>query len=216
MYKVLSLLLFIAFMQPASAKDCPASYRFVDFGVEGLDGTLRRGGTIFRAFNTDGARFLVLEHTICLTVDIVSRDGRALPIPVVSAISINPSIAALDLTALRLRAVDDAVAVANKNAENHRETLGETGVFLTRGQNYLCAGLPLSKTLSCEVLSPYVSRAALVIYCDAQQCEMPAFARDDQLIIHAVWRNDVSDPQALADEISNKVEGIYDFLEGQF
>jgi hypothetical protein len=215
MYKVLSLLMFIALAQPASANDCPASYRFVDFGVEGEDGEIRRGGTIFRAFNADGTRILVLEQSICRTVTSVSIDGRALPIPVVSTVSINPSLADLDLTTLELRTANDAFLAANINAVSHRGNIGKPGAVLSRGQDYVCVGFVEVDDISCEFLSPYGNRAALVIYCNTQHCEMPALARDAQLVVSAVWRRDAAEPDAVAQEIRAKVDRVRDFLEGQ-
>ena len=58
MHRIIVALLLAVAAQQASAADCPPFYRFVDFGVEGPDGVLRRGGTIFRAFavmNLNGA-----------------------------------------------------------------------------------------------------------------------------------------------------------------
>ena len=158
---------------------------------------------------------MIPERTICRMVQEVSIDGRALPIPVVSAVDVDPAVAALDVTQLRLAAMDDAAAAAEANAGPHRETLAQTGTIATRGANFLCASAEASTPVSCQVLSPYRNNAPLVIYCDARQCEMPVLVRDDQLSVSATWRRDATDPDAVGLEITDKIQVIYDFLEGQ-
>ncbi len=216
MYKIITSLLVVLCASEASADSCPDRYRFVDFGLEDSDGIIRRGGTILRAFDLEGTHLLVPERTICLSVDEVARDGRGLPIPVVSSVDIDPKVTAIDLTELRLRAVKDVAAAAEANASLHHEKLAQSGTITTRGQNFLCASTNGTDDLSCQISTPYGGNVPLVIYCDAQLCEMPVMGRDEQLVGSAAWRREAADPGAAGIEISDKVQRIHDFLEEQF
>ncbi|MGB3406744.1 MAG: hypothetical protein WBA67_04560, partial [Jannaschia sp.] len=176
---------------------------------------VRRGGTIFRAFNLDGGDLVIPDRTVCLAVEEVARDGRALPIPVVTSIDVHPDAAALDLINLRLAVSDDGITTAEASARPHRETLTQVGTTEVQGENFLCAGRPGTDALSCQILPPYPSPAPLVIYCDAQRCEMPVLLRDDHLTVSAAWRRDATGPEAVGVEISARVRSIADFLEDQ-
>jgi hypothetical protein len=215
MYKFLSCLSFILFATHANATPCPTDYRFVDFGLEGRDGILRRGGTIFRAFTPDGTRLLIRDRSVCREVEEMSVDGRALPIPVVSRIAVDTDIAALEVADLQIMVLQDTITSAEANAAEHRTRLAQTGATITRSQDFLCVSGTETGALSCQVVSPYENNAALVIYCDAQECEMPILVRDDQLGISAKWRPSKTDPDALGHDISDRIQRIHDFLEEQ-
>ncbi|MFK7754278.1 MAG: hypothetical protein AB8B51_17240 [Sedimentitalea sp.] len=216
MYKILAVLLLAVFGAPAAAQTCPEFYRFVDFGLEDRTGVLRRGGAIFRAFDRDGVHLLIPERAVCLSVEDASRDGHGNPIPVVASINVDPEIANLDLLDLRLMTTDGAAQVGDKNARPHREMLTKSDTLTARGDTYLCAHTAQSQMVSCQLVSPYDSNVALVVYCDGQQCQMPVLGRDDTLIASAVWRQNATDPDALGAEIFGKLRGIHGFVEGQF
>jgi hypothetical protein len=216
MYKIAALLFLTALAGHASAQDCPNRYRFVDFGLQNRDGVMRRGGTIFRAFDGQGADLLIPERSICVKVADLATDGRALPIPVVSNIWIDLEKAPTGLTGLQLKAVEDVVAAAEANAELHLAKLNQPDITITRGQSFLCASEAGTPGLSCQLLSPYGGNAPLVVYCDAQSCTMPILGRDEQLIIGSSWHRVAVDPKAVGVEIAERVQGIHDFLESQF
>lgn len=215
MFKILAAILLCLSAQGAFAESCPPSYRFVDFGREDSDGVLRRGGVIFRAFDTDGTRLLLPERSICRAVAEVSKDGRALPIPVVARVGVDLSVARLDLIDLQLVRDDDAIAEAEANATVHRATLAMPQTVTWRGETALCAAGAVPDRMSCQIVSPYVAIAPLVIYCDDGQCRMPVLARDEHLVISASWRSDVTTSEAMAQDIIGKVQAIHAFLEEQ-
>lgn len=213
MYKILATFLLVLFANAAFAESCPPNYRFVDFGRQDSDGVLRRGGTIFRAFDGNGIGLLLRDRSICRSVEELSKDGRALPIPVVSSVAVNLDVAGLEFTELQLMAVDDAIAEAEANAARHRATLAQTDAVIQRGDNYLCAATAGNDAVSCQIVSPYMAIAPLVIYCHVAQCRMAVLARDEKMIIAATWSRAVRDPAA--PDIIGKVQVIYDFLEEQ-
>ncbi len=215
MHKTLAMLMLFCVANPAFAQDCPPKYRFVDFGSKGVDGVMRRGGTIFRAFDGSGAFLLRNERTVCRAVEETSRDGRALPIPVVSRIDIDPAIAGMEVIDLRLAEIEDVVAASEANAERHRDRLNQTDAIIARAQTFLCASTNQADAVSCQLLSPYEGNAALVVYCLGQRCEMPVMVRDTQLAIGAVWHRNAMDPETLGQEISDKIQRIHDFFEEQ-
>lgn len=215
MYRILWAILLCLSAQGAFAETCPPSYRFVDFGREDSDGVLRRGGVIFRAFDENGTRLLLPERSICRAVEEVSKDGRALPIPVVASVGVDLAVAGLDLVDLQLVKYDDSIAEAEANAVLHRETLARPDTVTWRGDSALCVEATNTDRVSCQIVSPYVAIAPLVIYCEAGQCQMPVLARDEELAITATWDSDATSSEALAQEIMGKVQEIYDFLEEQ-
>lgn len=215
MQKILAIVLFVFSTNPAFAEACPPSYRFVDFGVQGSDGVLRRGGTIFRAFDANGTGLLLRDQSICRQVDELSKDGRALPIPVVASVNVDLAVAGLDLTALQLATQDDAFTFAEQNAGPHRDRLALPDATTVRGDTYLCASSAESGATSCQIVSPYAAIAPLVIYCDAGQCRMPVLARDEKFVVSATWPSAATGPEALAQEIIGKVQTIHAFLEDQ-
>jgi hypothetical protein len=195
------------------AASCPDVHRFVDFGFTDSDGILRRGGSIFRAFDVDNKHLLIPEDTICLEVDELAKDGRLLPVPVVASIQVDMTIATLDMQELRLRSVKDVQAVTQANLAPHQTTLAQDGSISARGSNHLCVTTPNSDTISCQFLSPYQTEAPLVIYCDADSCTMPALARDTQVIVSAIWsRGEATKLETLGLEISEKLQSLYGFL----
>jgi hypothetical protein len=216
MYKIAALFILTAFGGQASAQDCPDRYRFVDFGLQDREGVIRRGGTIFRAFDGQGAHLLVLGSSICLDVPEVATDGRALPIPVVSSVEIDLEKAPDGLTGLRVKTVKDVAATAQANATRHLAMLSQPGTITTRGESFLCASTVEGPYLSCQLLSPYGGNAPLVVYCDSEVCTMPVLVRDKQLVIEASWPRLELDPEAVSLAISGRVQRIHGFLEAQF
>ena len=212
---ILALPILALLAHPASAEACPPKYRFVDFGMEGPDGVVRRGGTIFRAFNSNGTSLLRPARTICRTVEEMAKDGRGLRIPVVTAIAVDLDVAGIDVTDLRMSVLDDPFAAAEANAALHRDRLHQPNAVITRGPTFLCASVSDDDAVSCQMVSPYENNAALVIYCAAETCEIPLLVRDDQLGISALWPRTATTTEGLAGEISQMIQRIYGFWEEQ-
>ena len=234
MYKaIISLLLYLC-AGWASAATCPDFFRFVDFGQQGNDGVLYRGGSIFRAESFSGDRLLKSGTTECLPVEDTAKDGFGNPVPVVAGIHYQPEMTAINLMALHVLTVDNATSVAEENAESHRARLEQADAVVTRGSDFLCASVadtgnkqidntkPVNDnqsfnvpgSISCQVVSPYAENIALVIYCDTTLCKMPVMAINEQIIVKASWMR-------VSDSVSDDSEGsgiadmagkIHDFL----
>jgi hypothetical protein len=215
-YKIVLILLLAAFATQASAGTCPDRYRFVDFGLEGRDGVIRRGGTVLRAFDENNIHLLQPQATVCLSVERLAVDGRALPVPVVSGVAFDLDIVEIGLTTLEIVAVEDVAQAGETNAEQHRLRLSQSNVRSIRGEDFLCAFAQNSDEVSCQVVSPYRTSAALVVYCDEQICRMPALGIDGQLIATAVWPRGTGAADAIGTEVSKTVRGIFSFLETRF
>lgn len=213
MHKLIAALFLVLFAQTASAEACPDKYRFVDFGLKDSQGVLRRGGTIFRAFDTKNRHLLLRDSVICHAVEENAKDGRALKIPVVSRIEIDLSIAALGFTRLQMLASDDLTAVAESNAIPHRDTLSSADVTKVQGASYLCASSANSGVISCQVQTPYAPTVPLVIYCDAARCQMPVLGFNAKVIIDAEWKRTAIDAHTLGSEIMEKLQELQDFLK---
>jgi hypothetical protein len=212
---LLTCFLLLGFNIHASAGDCPGFFRFVDFGLTAPDGSVNRGGPTYRAEGFDGQALLIRDLTVCRAVRDLAVDGRGNPIPVVTSTSYNPEKTGIDLEDLRLVAVDDAASETERNAAGHRARLERPDAVITQGSNHLCASLGASGTTSCQLVSPFGGNDALVVYCDAGACRMPALAVREQIIAAASWRPSpaaLSDPEVLASEIAGRVRQIHDFL----
>jgi len=207
---LLFVVLFIG--TQAYAEDCPAFYRFVDFGTYDNTGVLRRGGTVFRAFAENGDPLLQVEKTACMTVAEVSRDGRQLPIPIVSHIEIDMDVASLDFSSLTLDAVDNVAGAAEENAQTHRETLAVPTSETVRGNAYLCVSAPEKVEVSCQMVPPY-GTAALVIYCDAQSCEMPLLELGERVVARATWPRIAADADTIALDALSRLQTLDQFLD---
>ena len=208
------VVIFLAASQ-SSAENCPAFFRFVDFGLQGTDGTIYRGGPTLRAEGLNGQPLLLRERTTCLNVREIAKDGHGNPIPVVTSISYDPDTTEIDLNELRVVSVDDTNDAATQNAHLHRARVSAADTELTRGPNFLCARPNGSQTLSCQLESPYPGNIALVIYCDTLECRMPVLAISDKLHVSAVWPTDAAfldTPNTAGTELSDKVQKIRDFL----
>ena len=213
--RAIASLLLIFCASQASAQNCPDFFRFVDFGLEGRDGAISRGGPIFRAESLSGQPLLLRDRTECLGVREVSVDGRGNPIPVVTSIQYSPEKTNIDLTELRVAVVDDTETAAEKNARIHRAGLKQSDTEITRGANFFCASFKESLEMSCQLESPYPGNIALVVYCDALQCTMPVLAIDEQILVSAVWASGgsfLSDPATAGPDIFDKIQRIHDFL----
>ncbi len=196
----------------ASAESCPKKYRFVDFGDTDQNGTLRKGGTIFRAFDASNTHLLHRDSVICHAVPENGIDGRALKIPVVSRFAIDLDIAKLNLAEMQLAKSEDVIAAADQNAARHRATLAKAGTETVKSDSYLCAQTAASPRASCQVLSPYQTNAALVIYCNQAMCEMPVLVYDEQVIVSAKWLRGAAELTQVGGEISRKIYDIVRFL----
>lgn len=198
----------------AYAEGCPDFFRFVDFGLETPDGTIR-GGPTYRAEGFEGQALLIRELAVCGEVRDVAVDGHGNPIPVVTSVTYDPKMTGVDLTELRLTVVDDMVSEAERNAVEHRARLGRQTTTTRRGPDFLCASLEELGAVSCQFMSPFGGNLALVVYCDGMECRMPVLALNERVIAAATWvpshasrNNHVS----AASEIADKVQQVHDFL----
>lgn len=212
---IVTCFLMILLNFPAQAESCPDFFRFVDFGSEAPDGTLHRGGPTYRAESFGGEALVIRDRTVCRRVANLAVDGRGNPIPVVTSIDYDPEKTTIGLTELRLSSVQDVVLETERNAARHRETLDQTGATITQGSSFLCARLSAAATVSCQLISPFGRNLALVVYCEPMQCRMPGLAVKAHVVATAAWRpsrDAWSDTEALASEITEKVQQVHDFL----
>ncbi len=208
--------LFILLTGQAYAETCPDFYRFVDFGLEGNDGVIYRGGTTLRAESFEGEPLLITAQTRCISVPEEAKDGHGNPIPVVKSINYLPEIAGLGLNEFRVSAVDDTELSANENASRHLSILEQPDTTSTRGSSFLCASSRTQGTFSCQLVSPYPGNIPLVIYCHETQCEMPVLAVNQQLQVSTSWTVPIEfsdDPASAGTMIQKKVQQIHDFLK---
>lgn len=208
-------ILALGFASNANAQDCPAFFRFADFGLKTDDGTVYRGGPVFRAEGFDGSPLLLAGGAQCLSVPVLAKDGRGNIVPVVSSISYDPQQTGIALTELRVSSADDAVATADANAAAHLAAMGEAETIVTQGPNYLCAHQSGSLDTSCQIASPYPGNTALVVYCNVVKCNMPVLAINDRIYASAAWaRADVGvgDQSDAAQRMLDRISQIQGFL----
>jgi hypothetical protein len=214
MLRVIASFAFIMCASHVSAQNCPDFFRFVDFGLEGRDGQMYRGGTILRAESFGGQPLLIAARTECLVVHETSKDGPGNPIPVVTAINYDPEKLEVDLTELRVFSATDTVAVADDTASAHLAKLDQTGTIITIERDFLCASQKETDVLSCQFVSPYPGGAVLVVHCEASECTMPVLAMNEQLVISATWAHSGgSQVEATGKDILQKIQQIHDFLD---
>ena len=216
MYRCIITFLFVFLSGQAYAETCPDFYRFVDFGLEGNDGVIYRGGTTLRAESFEGEPLLITAQTKCISVPEVAKDGHGNPIPVVKSINYLPEITGLDLNEIRVSSVDDTKLAATENAKSHVATLERPDTTSTRSSNFLCANSNANNTVSCQLVSPYPGNIALVVYCDNSQCVMPVLAVNQHLLVSARWNSSsdvLSEPETAGNMILEKVQKIHDFLK---
>lgn len=204
-------LLVMATLAGPAAAECPDFYRFVDFGLQDADGTLYRGGPVFRAEDFDGTPLLFTRSTICADVADLAKDGRGNPIPVVTRIAYDRRETDPALGWIEVAASADAIAVANSFAGLHQDRLGQDGITQVRGDNYLCAVASVVN-LSCQIASPYPNDAPVVVYCEDGQCLTFGMAMTDRLLIAASWPMGVQSAQWQAEDIAARISGIAAFL----
>lgn len=216
MFRAFAFICFIVFTSQAKAENCPDFYRFVDFGLKDTDNKIYRGGTVFRAESFDGDDLLLTQHTQCITVQEISKDGHGNPIPVVKSIHYNPQKADINLEEFNVSAVQNTTITAEDNASAHKARLERDDTTTTQGSSFLCATNRQKDSLSCQLVSPYSGNIALVIYCDTAHCKMPVLAINKQLQVSASWKieeNFLNDPKIAASDMAKKVQQIYDFLK---
>lgn len=212
---IFTSLLLMLFGTQASAQDCPDFFRFVDFGLEAPDGTIHRGGATYRAEGFDGQALVIRELTICRDVRELAVDGRGNPIPVVTSINYSPEKTGIDLTELRLAAVDDIASETERNASGYRARLDQPDVVTTQGSDHLCASLKRADTFSCQLVSPFGGNLPLVVHCTPSECRLPVLAVKQNIAAAASWRPSeaaMKDPEAWASEIVERVQQLHDFL----
>lgn len=209
-------LLMCFFTGVAHAQNCPDFYRFVDFGLKGNDGAMYRGGTTLRAESFDGEPMLLADTSICLPITDVAKDGHGNPIPIVRQIFYDPAALNAGFKELSVFAPDELETAIADNAATHKANLASADAKITRGTDFICAGVAAQPGFSCQIVSPYAVSLDLVIRCDAHQCFMPVLAATEQLAISARWAIDPAslvDPAATASDMIGKVRQIHDFLK---
>ncbi|EBA03452.1 hypothetical protein RB2150_02314 [Rhodobacteraceae bacterium HTCC2150] len=87
--------------------------------------------------------------------------------------------------------------------------------IIDKGTNYLCVNPVQSSDISCQIVSRFEGDNAPVIYCDDFQCEMPAMIFDKQIVISANWIRSKNNGLDVIDEIFEKMQEMYDFLDKQ-
>lgn len=216
MPRLIALLVSALWANLAAAQSCPDFYRFVDFGLESSDGVIHRGGPVFRAETLEGEPLLVMPETNCIQVRDISADGHGNPMPVVTSFNYDPQKFGVSLVSLQISKVADAKAAAADSALPHQQDLAGGQMTATQGADFLCASPKAADRISCQVVSPYPGNAALVVYCDAAQCRMPALAVGERILVSAIWANEASSlnaPEDAGKRIITKVQKIHDQLE---
>ena len=201
--------LLIAAASPATA-ECPDFYRFVDFGIADDDGTLFRGGPLFRAEDFDGVRLLDDSRTICAEVADTLTDGRGNPIPVVRWIAYDTAKTGLNMVLLEARRERDAPKAAETRLVPHQALLAQAGAAQIRGEDHLC--VKDGNGLSCQLVSPFGTEAPLIVNCLAGYCRSEVIVLSDTIALGAVWRTQGGSAAEQAEEISATLQGIADFL----
>ena len=159
---------------------------------------------------------LLEDRTECRAVREVSSDGHGNPIPLVERVYYMPERTGIDLTELSLTAVEDSTSTADEYASAHRARLAAADIGTARGEDFLCAHGSAEDAISCQIVSPYPGNIALVVYCDARQCEMPGMAIRERVVAGAVWPRPAAtlgDPQETGMRIVEKAKLIHDFLD---
>lgn len=200
----------------AQAQNCPDFFRFVDFGLEGKDGAVYRGGTTLRAESFEGEPMLLADTSTCLPISDVAKDGHGNPIPIVSQIFYDPRALNEELIELSVFVPDDIETAIADNAATHKTNLANTDAQITRGTNFICASRAAQPGFTCQIVSPYGVNLDLVIHCGAQQCVMPVLAATDRLAVSARWAVDpasLADIAATASNLIGKIRQIHDFLK---
>lgn len=211
-----SLTYIFSFTSPTYAQTCPDYYRFVDFGFEDNTGTMYRGGTLLRAEGFSAEALLLEDLTKCLEVRDLAKDGHGNPIPVVESINYITEITGAELSALRVSRIKDTEAAANKNAETHLANFENTENIATKGENFVCVTPKTADMISCQLVSPYAGNISLVVYCNAETCNMPVLAINKQLMISASWKSNdamLKDPLRAGSQSAAKAQQIHDFLK---
>jgi len=142
----------------------------------------------------------------------VSRDGRGNLIPVVRHIEYDPEKTGLGLETLSVGAVDDPVAQAEQWAQAHRARMARPDAEIVRGQSFLCARDTDEGITSCQLVSPYKGKAALVVTCDEASCDLPVLAMNARLVISASWATGAGALEADAEKMLSRVRAIHGFL----
>lgn len=202
--------LLMALAGPAAA-DCPAFYRFVDFGITDDDGTLYRGGPVFRAEDFDGTPLLFTRSTVCAEVPDLLKDGRGNPIPVVRKIAYDRREADPALGWIEVAAVADAFAFTEEFAGLHNDRLSQESIEVVRGETSLCAVASIV-TFSCQIVSPYANDAPVVVYCEDGACMTFGIAMTERLVIAASWPMEVQSLDWQTKDIVRRVSEIAAFL----
>lgn len=196
----------------AHAQNCPDFFRFVDFGQDDVNG-LARGGTLIRVESLEGRPLIKRAETACTPAQFLASDGHGNPIPVVTSITFDPEKLPFEVSAFEVNRVEDAFALAEKNAQAHRDALGQSTIQTAQGESHLCAGA--AETLSCQLVSPFAQTAPLVVYCDKAACEMSVLSFNKHVAVTAVWPLTTETLEAAGTDIAQKLQEISAFLETQ-
>jgi hypothetical protein len=198
----------------AQAQDCPAFFRFVDFGQVAKDSSLNRGGPVLRAEGFDGRALLLPQRATCLAAAELSKDGRGNPIPIVSRVFYDPSMAGLPVSELFVATAQDMTAQIAALEAAHQADLSAPNAIITQGATFRCAFMAGAPSLSCQIVSPFGSTQAPILRCDSAMCTLPVVAINDRIFAGARWPNPIDPEQAAmtAEDATDKVALIHDFI----
>lgn len=216
MVRAVTFIMFVFCYSQASAQNCPDFYRFVDFGLEGNDSKIYRGGINIRAESFDGHPLLIPEKTKCRVLREISKDGHGNPIPVVTSVNYNPARMDFEVQELKVSYVSDTAVPAKENANAHQKRIKSSGSKTTKGSDFLCVSFEGQHDLSCQLVSPYSGNTPLVVHCDTTKCTLPVLAIDKRLQASAVWTIEkalLDKPDAAGKKISNMIQKIHNFLK---
>lgn len=213
-----ALLMVCLFMwaSTAQAQDCPDFYRFVDFGLNGTDGAVYRGGPTLRAESFEGEPMLVPETSACLALADLAKDGHGNPIPIVTQVFYKPGLLNANIDELSVFSTGDVEAATTSNASAHKAQLAIPDAIITRGTDFVCVSAAQHSAFTCQIVSPFKINLDLVIACDNQHCTMPILAATDALAVSARWKSAAAakgDTASAAVEMIAKTETIHDFLK---
>lgn len=216
MFRVIFSCFMLLFVSQASAQNCPAFFRFVDFGLENKTGQFFRGGPIFRLESLNGATLLAQGETRCRDVRDIAKDGHGNPIPVVTSFAYNVRKTGIDLSELRVSFRENSEASAEKDAELHRKRIADPAVASNKGASSLCANPPDTQVMSCQLVSPYPGNTVLIVYCEQMFCRMPVLAINAHISVSATWtvhETFWTETEKVGDALRAKVQSIHDFLQ---
>ncbi|MFK7764242.1 MAG: hypothetical protein AB8B62_13350 [Roseobacter sp.] len=216
MFRVIIGCFMLLCASPATAQNCPAFFRFVDFGLVDRTGQFSRGGPIFRGESLDGATLLAKGETKCRDVRDIAKDGHGNPIPVVTSFAYDEKKTGTDLSELRVSFQENSELAAETSAALHRNRIADPAVAQIKGVYSLCADLSDTQLMSCQLVSPYPGNTVLIVYCEQTSCRMPVLAVNGHISVSATWtvgEDFWKETETAGEVLRVKAQSIYTFLK---